>query len=72
MTARPVLAMLVGARKRNAVIARHNCSPFVSSITRLDRRSVGVREWTEGERGGGNETSRREKKKRGEKKPTYN
>jgi len=36
--------MLLGARRRDAVIARHNCTaPFVSSITRLDGRRVWVK-----------------------------
>lgn len=34
---RGAAAMLLGARRRDVVIARHNCTaPFVSSITRLD------------------------------------
>lgn len=51
-------AMLLGARRRDAVIARHNCTaPFVSSITRLDWRPACV--------GEENEMSRREGKKSG-------
>lgn len=54
---RGAAAMLLGARRRDAVIARHNCTaPFVSSITRLDWRSACV--------GEENEMSRREGKKK--------
>lgn len=38
---RGAAAMLLGARRRDVVIARHNCAaPFISSITRLDWQSA--------------------------------
>lgn len=54
---RGAAAILLRARRRDAVIARHNCTaPFVSSITRLDRQPACV--------GEENEVSRQEGKKR--------